>query len=79
VNRPNAGGEDRRRLFRRMERVYVYGPPALALLVSVIGASVFAFLAPIDGTTYWGRWALAILVILVLPVAVYVVKSHLEK
>ena len=71
--------EERRRLFRRMAWVYVYAPPILAVLISVIGSAVLAFIIPLRGTTFLGRWALGVLIILVFPTVIYVVKSYLER
>jgi uncharacterized membrane protein len=62
-----------------MEWVFVYAPPVLALLVGAIGAALFAFLVPLANTTYLGRWAIGILLILVLPTVIYLVKSYLER
>lgn len=66
--------EERRRLLRRMEWVYVYAPPILALLVGVLGALFLAWATEIRGTTFWGRWAIGVVLILVLPVLVYLIQ-----
>jgi hypothetical protein len=47
--------EERRRLFRRMEWVFVYAPPLLALFVGVFGGAFLAWLLPLGGT-YTQRW-----------------------
>jgi uncharacterized membrane protein len=48
--------EERRRLFRRMEWVFVYLPPLLAVLAGTAGGAVLAWLVRIEGTTYAQRW-----------------------
>lgn len=77
---PRADPEkERRKLFRRMEWVFVYAPPLLAIFIAVFGGLFLAFFVPLDGTTLMGRWALAVLVILVLPALAYWVKERLRK
>lgn len=68
----------RRQLFRRMEWVFIYAPPLLALFVSVFGSLFLAWAVAIPGTTFWGRWALGMLVILVLPALVYWLHSRIN-
>jgi hypothetical protein len=63
--------EERRRLFRRMEWVFVYAPPLLAAFIGVFGAAFLAWAVYLPGTTFWGRWAIGVLLILVLPGLVY--------
>lgn len=48
--------EERRRLFRRMEWVFVWGPPLLAVFVGVFGGAFLAWLLRIGGTTFAQRW-----------------------
>lgn len=71
--------QERRKLFRRMEWVFVYAPPLLAVFIAVFGGLFLAFFVPLEGTTMLGRWALAVLVILVLPALGYWVKERLRK
>jgi hypothetical protein len=71
--------EERRKIFRRMTWVYVYLPPLLAIFIAMIGSTIVAFLVPIEGTTFWGRWALGMLVILVLPAIVFATKTYLKR
>lgn len=58
---------ERRRLFRRMEWVFVIGPPVLALFIAVFGALFIAWLVPVPGTSYWGRWVLVVGIVLGIP------------
>ena len=71
--------QERRKLFRRMEWVFVYAPPLLAIFMAVFGGLFLAFVVPLEGTTFLGRWALAVLVTLVLPTLAYLVKERLGK
>ncbi len=68
--------EERRRLFRRMEWIFVYAPPLLALFIAVFGAAFLAWAVDLDGTSFLGRWALGVLLILGLPGLVYLVQSR---
>ncbi len=54
---------ERRRLFRRMEWVFVWAPPLMALFIGLFGAAFLAWAVSIPGTNYWGRWALGVLLI----------------
>jgi hypothetical protein len=69
---------ERRRVFRQIERVFVYGPPIFALFVAVFGSLFLAFFVPIPGTAFWGRWFIFVLVLLVFPTIVYLVKDRLQ-
>lgn len=69
--------DQRRKLFQQLSWVYVYGPPILAVLVGCIGGLIAAILIPIDGTTLFTRWLMAVGVILVLPAVVYYIRSRL--
>ncbi len=62
-----------------MTWAYVYLPPLLAVLVAVIASTFIGFFVPIEGTTFWGRWALGMLVILVLPAIVFATKTYLKR
>ena len=66
----------RRQLFRRMEWVFVYAPPLLALFIGVFGALFLAWAVAIPGTSFLGRWALGLLVILGLPALLYWIRSR---
>jgi hypothetical protein len=63
-DRRNDSDEERRRLFRRMEWVFVWAPPLLALFVGVFGGAFLAWLLPIGGTTYTQRWIAASVLLL---------------
>lgn len=78
MNRPSPD-EERRRIFRRMEWVFVYGPPALALFIAIFGAAFLAIFVPIPGTNFWGRWAIGVGLLLVVPTVGYLVKNRLER
>jgi hypothetical protein len=70
---------ERRKIFRRIEWVFVYIPPLLALAFAAFGSLFLAFVVPIPGTTFWGRWLLAMAVILVLPTVAYLARSLYRK
>ena len=70
---------ERQKLFRRMEWVFVYAPPILAAFIGIFGGLFIAFFVPIEGTTFFGRWVLAVLVILVLPGIAYYVREALKR
>jgi membrane associated rhomboid family serine protease len=71
--------EERRRLFRRMEWVFVYAPPLLAAFIAAFGAAFLAFFIPVPGTGFWGRWAAAVGLILGVPLIAYVVREWWRK
>jgi hypothetical protein len=70
--------EERRRLFRRMEWVFVFGPPLVALFIAAFGATFIAWLVPLPGTSFWGRWAIVVLIILGLPLIWYLIQRRRE-
>ncbi|HET7276098.1 MAG TPA: hypothetical protein VFI91_13095 [Longimicrobiaceae bacterium] len=61
--------DERRRVFRRMAWYYVYLPPVLAVLIAALGAALVAWLAPVEGTSFWGRWSVIVLIVLGIPTA----------
>jgi hypothetical protein len=65
--------EERRRIFRRMEWAFVWAPPLIALLFGVSGSAVLAFLVPIAGVGFYARWAMFVLLVLVVPTLGYLV------
>ena len=67
--------EERRKLFRRMEWVFVYGPPALIAFLGVFGAVFLAVVVPVPGTTFWVRWALGLLLLVALPGVAYLLRE----
>ncbi|MQA88956.1 MAG: hypothetical protein GEU90_01795 [Gemmatimonas sp.] len=71
--------EERQKLFRKMEWVFVYAPPLIALFIGVFGGFFIATIVPVSGTTFLGRWVLAVLIILVLPAIIYAVRFFLNK
>lgn len=71
--------EERRKLFRRMERVFVIAPPILAILVGVIGSGLLALFVPIPSIGFWGRWLLGVLIILVFPAIIFILRDALRK
>ena len=72
-------GDDRRRLFRRMEWVFVYLPPLLAVFVAAFGAAFLAWLAPVTGTTFWERWVLVVGLVLGVPLALYTLREWWQR
>ncbi|HEV2131948.1 MAG TPA: hypothetical protein VGR27_12625 [Longimicrobiaceae bacterium] len=62
--RPTHHDEERRRVFRRMEWVFVYAPPLLALFFTVFGATFLAWLVAIPGTGFWQRWLVLVAIII---------------
>lgn len=79
MNRRRDPNEERRKLFRRMEHVFVVAPPILALLVGIIGSALLALFVPIPSIGFWGRWVLGILIILVFPAIIFIVRDALRK
>jgi uncharacterized membrane protein len=71
--------EERKKLFRKMEWVFVYAPPLLAIFIGAFGGLFLAAVVPIPGTTFVGRWVLAVLVILVLPAVVYLARHFMKR
>lgn len=61
--------EERRRLFRRMEWAFVFAPPLIAAFVAGFGALFIAWLLPVPGTTFWGRWGIVVGIVLGIPIA----------
>jgi hypothetical protein len=73
-----ADQEERRRLFRKMEWVFVVAPPVLAVFIAAFGAAFVAWLVQFPGTTFWGRWAVLVAVILGIPLLWHGVRWVLE-
>lgn len=71
--------EQRRKLFKQLDWLLVIAPPILALVVGCVGAFLVAAVVPIPNTSFWGRWALGVLVILGLPTLAFVIKSWYER
>jgi hypothetical protein len=70
---------DRRRLFRKMEWVFVYLPPLLAVFIAAFGAAFLAWLAPVAGTTFWERWLLVVGIVLGVPLALYTLREYWQR
>jgi hypothetical protein len=60
--------EDRRRIMRRMEWTFVWLPPLLLVVVTAAGSALIAWMAPVAGTTFLGRWAFVAALVLAVPV-----------
>jgi len=75
---PRRSDEERRRLFRRMEWVFVYAPPLIALFVAGFGALFVAWLLEIPGTTFWGRWTVLVVIILGIPIVGHLIQRSRE-
>ena len=76
---PRRTDEERRKLFRRMEWVYVYAPPVLAVLVAAAGGALLAFLVPLEGIGFWGRWGIVVGIILGVPLIAYIIRELLSR
>jgi hypothetical protein len=72
-------GEERRRLFQRMEWVFVWAPPIAAVLMAGFGAVAIAWLVAVPGTTFFQRWLVITLVILGLPLLWLFVRRFLRR
>jgi hypothetical protein len=75
---PRGSDDERRRLFRRMEWTFVYGPPLVALFIAVFGAMFVAWLVDVPGTTFRGRWLVIVLILLGLPLLWHLVQRSRE-
>ena len=71
-----APDEERRRLFRRMEWVFVYGPPLLLFFVGASSSLLLAWLVPVPGLQFRAKWLIGMLLIVGLPVVAYVIRSR---
>jgi hypothetical protein len=67
--------ERRRRLFRRMEWVFVYAPPLLAVAIALGVGAFLAWFVRIEGTTFLLRWGMGVGLILGLPLIAYLVRA----
>jgi hypothetical protein len=52
-----------------MEWLFVFAPPLLAAFIAGFGALFVAWLVPVPGTSFWGRWAVVVAIVLGIPVA----------
>jgi hypothetical protein len=71
--------EEQRRLFRRMEWVYVYAPPLLILMVGGSTAAFVAWLLPVWGLGFWTRWLIAFALIVGLPGIAYTIRAFIRR
>lgn len=71
--------EERRKLFRRMEWVFVWAPPLLIILIAGSAGALVAWLVPIEGFGFWARWLFVFLVVIGAPLLVYVVRERLRR
>ena len=67
--------EARRRLFRRMEWVYVWAPPLLILMVGASGSLLLAWLVPVAGLGLLEKWLIGMAIIVGLPLAGYLLRA----
>jgi len=65
--RRNAGGEERKQLFRRMEWYYVWLPPLLLVVFAVLGGLLLAWIVPVRGVDLWLRWAVITALLVLIP------------
>lgn len=70
--------ERRRNLFRRMEWLFVYFPPILAVIVAMAAGAFLAWFVWIEGTNFWGRWAAFSAAIVLIPLCGYLIRSWWE-
>ncbi|HEX5521668.1 MAG TPA: hypothetical protein VFX29_08210 [Longimicrobiaceae bacterium] len=71
--------EDRRRILRRMEWTFVWLPPLLLVLVTAAGSALIAWMAPVAGTTFLGRWAFVAALVLAVPVLGMLIRRLFRK
>jgi hypothetical protein len=65
--------EERRKLFRRMEWVFVYAPPLLILLVAGSGATLLAWIIPVGTLGFWTKWLIGVVLLIGLPLLAYLI------
>jgi hypothetical protein len=51
-----------------MEWTFVWLPPLLLVLVTAAGSALIAWMAPVAGTTFLGRWLFVAALVLAVPV-----------
>ena len=64
IRRRTPPDEERRKLFRRMEWVFVWAPPLIAAFIGIFGGAFLAWFFRVHGTTFAQRWAGATLLLL---------------
>lgn len=63
--------EQRRRLFRQMELLFVVLPPLIAVAVAAAAGALLAWLFPVGGTTFGRRWAVVTAALIFFPAVAY--------
>jgi hypothetical protein len=71
--------EERRKLFRRMEWVFVYAPPLLIVLVGGSAATLVSWFLPVWGLGFWTRWLIAFVLIIGLPLIAYLIRGWIQR
>lgn len=71
--------EEQRKLFRRMEWVFVWAPPLLILLVAASAAALLAWLVPVGTLGFWTKWGVTAALMIGLPLAAYLVREWLRR
>jgi hypothetical protein len=71
--------EERRRLFQRMEWVFVWAPPIVAVLLAAFGAVAIAWLVNVPGTTLFQRWLVITLLILGIPLILLILRRFVRR
>lgn len=71
--------EERRKLFRRMEWVFVWAPPLLIAFIGGSAAALVAWLVPIAGFGFWTRWLIVFVVVTAVPLLVFVVRERMRR
>jgi polyferredoxin len=79
VSGASRNDEERRRIFRRMEWAFVWAPPLIALVFGLSGSAVLAFLVPIPGVGFYARWAIFVVLVLVVPTLGYLVWERVRR
>ena len=71
--------DEQRKLFRRMEWVFVWAPPLLILLLSGSAAALLAWLIPLAGLGFWAKWFLGVLNMAGVPLLAYALRACLVR
>lgn len=58
-----------------MEWVFVLLPPVIAIAVAATAGAFLAWLFPLEGTSFWGRWAAVSALLVLAPLAAYGVRA----
>lgn len=71
--------EERRRLFKHLEWLFVIAPPLIAVAVAVGTGAFLAWFFRVEGTTFYGRWAAASALLILGPLLAYGVRALWER